>query len=339
MKRGDRSSALWIAACLSGLLGMAPAGLAVAQPRDPAGADMLFRQGREAMKAGDYARACAKFAESDRLDPATGTVLNLAQCEEKQGRFASALAHYRAAADALTPDDPRTNVARQGMASVEARVSRLMVRLASNAPAGTIVLRDGIELGGASLGISLPVDSGTHEVVTRAPGRTDSRRTVSLAEGGSLQVIAQVGEPLRNSEPTATTASPPVAAAPTEGSPGATQRTLGYVTAALGIVGVGVGTYFSLRAWSMNHNMVQKGCNDSICPAGSYRDQQALDAATKTAQDAARNGVVTSTVGATLLAGGVVLILAAPSGRASPQVDLSASASRGHGIIRIGGVW
>ena len=61
-----------------------------AEPRDPAAAEWLFREGRALMKKGDFAPACAKLAESQRLDPAVGTLMNLAECEERIGRTASA---------------------------------------------------------------------------------------------------------------------------------------------------------------------------------------------------------------------------------------------------------
>src|SRR5688572_21714651 len=41
--------------------------------RDPIGAEALFRQGRAAADEGDFQTACAKFAESQRLDPSAGT--------------------------------------------------------------------------------------------------------------------------------------------------------------------------------------------------------------------------------------------------------------------------
>src|SRR5262249_55537702 len=55
---------------------------ALSQTRDPAAAEALFRQGRQAMEAKDFATACPKFAESQRLDPAVGTLMNWATCEE-----------------------------------------------------------------------------------------------------------------------------------------------------------------------------------------------------------------------------------------------------------------
>src|SRR5687768_8531645 len=60
-------------------------GRALAQPRDAAAGEALFIEGRRLMKVGDRPAACAKFAESQRLDPAVGTLANLADCEEQRG--------------------------------------------------------------------------------------------------------------------------------------------------------------------------------------------------------------------------------------------------------------
>src|SRR5262245_32765336 len=79
-----------------------------ARAEDESQAEILFREGRAASRAGDWTTACAKFAESHRLDPAPGTRLNLARCEEVAGHPARALAMYRELARALAPDDERS---------------------------------------------------------------------------------------------------------------------------------------------------------------------------------------------------------------------------------------
>src|SRR5215813_8944568 len=63
-------------------------------------AEQSFREGRALLAAGELERACAKFAESQKQDPAAGTLLNLGECLDRRGLAASARATYLEAAKA-----------------------------------------------------------------------------------------------------------------------------------------------------------------------------------------------------------------------------------------------
>lgn len=145
------------------------------------------------MRAGDYARACAKFAESQRLDPAAGTLLNLAACERSRNELASSWQHYREALGQLAPGDDRIEEAARRVAELDARAPKLRVRLSADAPPGTTVTRDGVALSGASLGAESPVNPGRHAVVARANGHASRAFEVELGEGERRELVVRPG--------------------------------------------------------------------------------------------------------------------------------------------------
>lgn len=236
--------------------------------RDPAAADALFREGRRLADAGDFKAACPKFAESQRLDPAPGTLLNLADCEEKSGRLAKAAGHFKSAIELLSERDERLPIARKRHAALEARVPKLTIRVAGELPAGARVMRDGVEFGPASMGMALPVDPGEHTVALIIAGKQARTVTVTLQEGESKQVELEPDGP-----PAAAGERPqqPEAAQPASG--GSTKRTVGYALGGLGLAGVGAAIVTGLMVQS------RKKTFDEHCDSNKQCDQVGLDAA------------------------------------------------------------
>lgn len=244
---------------------------------DPVAAEALFREARDAVKRGDHAAACPKFAESHRLDPAPGTLFNLADCEERVGKIASAWQHYKRVHGELPKSDDRAVAAAERAAKLEKRLPRLTVRL-SKAPSGTTVLRDGVELGAPSLGLAIPTDPGTHTVVVRLPSGKESVTRVKLAEGQSetLDVAPpaagdDAGDGHRPTAPaSASTAAPPAAT----GARGATNTpTAGYVAVGVGGAALVVGAVTGLMVFSKKSTFADE------CDANKVCSQKGLDAA------------------------------------------------------------
>src|SRR6188474_3327999 len=186
---------------LSALLWVGSAG---AQRGDAAAAEQLFTAGREAFERGDFASACPKFEESQRLDPAAGTLINLATCYEKLGRLASAWEAWRSALQVLSRTDERRPAVERLADAMEKRVPRLFIELAPGAPPATHVSRDAVDLGPASLGVGLPVDPGRHLVIATAPGRLERRYDVEVAEGKTQKLVVEPGEERAPAPPAST---------------------------------------------------------------------------------------------------------------------------------------
>lgn len=176
-------------------------------------ADALYRQARDLMAAGNYDEACPKLAESHRLDRATGTLLNLAACHERQGKLASAWLEFSDALPAARRDGrpDRAKFAEDHLADLEPKLSHLTVSVPTDADDPNLELAlDDTPIGRASRGVPAPVDPGHHVVVAKAPGKQTWSRAVEI---GLLADQETVTIPKLQDAP-ATVAAPSPAPAP-----------------------------------------------------------------------------------------------------------------------------
>ncbi len=175
-----------------------------------------------------------------------GTLLNLADCYEKNGQTASAWATFRAATAAASAEGSPIASASPESASFAATHPRAPDDLAAAAglPAGAEVHRDGILLGRSLWGSPVPVDPGDHAVLVAAPGKIDYSTTVHVPRLSSAAIVARI--PALRDRP----APPPtaLAPAPVERPPRSPQSTAGLVLLGLGGAGVAVGAIFGVRA-------------------------------------------------------------------------------------------
>ena len=227
-RRARTRSGWWAAAVVAGALG-AP-GTASADTGDVVMSEVLFRDGRDLLARKDYAHACPKLAESFRLDPATGTLLALAVCHERQGRLASAWGEYSDAASRskLESRPDREAAARSKAQELEPKLSTLTIALSdATPPTGVEIRRDGAPVAPAWLGTAVPVDGGLVTIEAIAPGNRHWEAQVILASTGDRQTVtippletpwAVGGAPL---PPPPRAASPPRVAPPPSSPPAA----------------------------------------------------------------------------------------------------------------------
>jgi hypothetical protein len=176
-------------------------------------AEMLYRQGRALVAEGKVAEACAKFAESYRLDPATGTLLNLASCHESEQKHASAWLEFSRAVALARRDRrfDRVRFAEERLAALEPQLSYVIVAVpAGSEVPGLDVRVDGVPVRSAARGVSMPVDLGDHTVEATAPGRLPwSRRVVLSQVAARVDVVVPTLEPFAPvGLPTAPSAAP-----------------------------------------------------------------------------------------------------------------------------------
>jgi hypothetical protein len=334
------------------LLGLALASFLSATPAaaQKAEANVLFDEGRRAMASHDYAQAIGKLEQSQQLDPAVGTLLNLAECYTAIGRTASAWATYRDAASlaATTKQLDRERYATRKAQELEAKLSRLEVSVEPEARVpGLSVTRSGVPIPEGLWGAAVPVDPGPQHLEAKAPGRAPWTLDVKVDDGGALVRVKIL--PLATVEP----APAPVPVAPVEPAPRAPSvgtalqldsngtaepaatphqsqasalPTAGWITAGVGAAATLAGVVFYING---RMKISDANCPSQVCVRG-VGDKSLHD----DGRHSEKLGIGLGIAGLALAGAGVVLALSAPERKAGAEKSklslvLSASGASG----------
>ncbi|MBX3232974.1 MAG: hypothetical protein KIT84_11670 [Labilithrix sp.] len=277
-------------------------------------AQQLFDSALADAEAGDFAHACPKFLASQEADPKASTLLNLANCYEKNGQTASAWGAFREA-EVLARKGQKSDweaTARARAEALEPKLLRLTIAVSDWAKVpGLVVTRDGAKLAPGEWGVAIPVDPGEHVVGAGADGYISIEKKLSVDEGDAtfeLPLLEKLPPPPEPPRPV--TALPPgfgqlKKPPPAKWSP---MEIAGVATSAAGAVGLTVGGLFALFAAS-TYNAATASCRvDGIrgCPRSSIEEAD-------TAYGYATVSTVTMIAGGALLAGGLALVLFSPS--------------------------
>ncbi len=321
----------------------APPALAQSSAADKAAAEALFDAGRRALADGHYPEACRKLEQSQALDPGIGTLLYLADCYERVGRTASAWATFRQAASQARAEgqSARAQVGTDRANKLEPKLSKLTVTVAPEDTSidGFSLQRGKDKVERALFGVAIPVDPGQLVLQATAPGYKTWQQTVAVgADAAQVAVSVPALEKDESQPAPAPSGPPPPAPAPVAPPPapapsappeadtssGSTQRTIGIVTGAVGVVGIGVGSYFGLAAMQKNHDA------KDLCPANQCTTQDGVTL-TDDARSAATASNIGFGVGAALLVGGAVLYFTAPAAHPTGAASLRLAPSVGPG--------
>ncbi|AUX39174.1 hypothetical protein SOCE26_005560 [Sorangium cellulosum] len=313
-----------IALASAALLAPAPA-VAQGAASDPTLAQVLFEEGRRLMEAKDYAQACPKLAESQRLRPGTGTLLNLALCNEALGKTATAWGQFK---EALFFSKKEGNAAREAFAqehisALEPRLSRIQIN-AENTP-GLAIRNDGQEIPAAALGTPIPVDPGSHQIEATAQGYSVWSTTVQVGDNADLKTIA-----VPKLVPVPAAAARPAGPQPQPGGEsagGGGLRTAGFVIGGVGVAALGAGAVFGILAAGQASDAED---DPALCPKKQCtpRGREELDAAeTKALLSTIGVGVGVAAIGA-----GVVLVLTSGPSRTESASAAGARRSAPGGV-------
>jgi len=246
-------------------------------------------------------------------------MLYLADCYEQRGLTASAWAQFRqAAALAAEKNDAREKVARRRLEALEPKLAYLTITV-KDRPPGLALTKDDAPLSEGSYGVAVPVDPGTHVVIAKAAGKKTWKSEITVAANARVDIVVPVLESAPTQSPPPTPAPPKkIEAPPEDPSRGDSQRLIGIIVGGVGIVGLGVGSYFGLRAQSkLDDSNADNHCrppNDTCDATGlSLREDASSAAAVST---------VAFVVGAVGVAAGVVLYLTAETS-STPRARLT----------------
>jgi len=296
-------------------------GNAFAAPSDDESrAKALFEEARELVKIGKWPEACEKLATSKKLSPRMLTTYRLADCHEHIGKTATAHSGFIEAADLAKAvgDSSKQQDALARAKQVEGKLSRVVLELPKED--ALVIKIDGSTIAPALTREKLPLDPGEHELVASAEGKKPRTVTFTVPPGPAVTNVSvaaledDVAE-AKGKPPPIDDTPPPPPIDDTAASSGSGLKTAGFVTMGVGVVALGVGSYLGLSAKSLDRD-AEAQCT----PRGCTSEGKSLN------DDARSRGnlaTVVFTIGVVAAAGGLVMVLVAPSSTRKTSASLT----------------
>lgn len=234
-----------------------------------------------------YPAACAKFEESQNLDPGLGTQLNLADCYEKIGRTASAWALFlevEAKAKAVH-QTPREQYARQRATQLASKLAKLTLEVRwPNHDESREIQRDRVVVRHPQWGVSIPVDPGLHSIQVVVQGQVLWSQEIKLNEAEHKTIVVpdikQDTKKMKEVKPVFAALEPNAKSSSDQVMP-RSNASYWWTTAILGGVGLvslGVGTAFGAISLGKNSDSKQF-CQSNLCaPTGVDLRRQSIQA-------------------------------------------------------------
>jgi hypothetical protein len=291
-----------------------------------------FVEGDRLSAAGRWSEACARYTESQRLDPQLGALLHVADCNERLGKLATAWNAFREASVlAEQRRDPRLQLARERAAALAARVAQLHIRAAEPA-AGLEIALDGTAVAVGTSGTQVGLDAGEHTLEARAFGKQPWTHTFRIADGAveSVQVPPLRAESDLGAHGAASTGDVDAARSGAPAAPGSTQRTLGWISVGTGAAAaIATGVLLALQDDKADAARdLQQEFDSMLCPGCPQNEEleREFNAEKKPLVDDQRElaalSIASGVAGGVLIAVGVALLLTAPDGDENAELSI-----------------
>jgi hypothetical protein len=303
-------------------------------------AEALFRDGKQLMKDGKLAEACAAFEGSERAEHNVATVLSLADCREKNRQYASAWALFLQA-DSQTRADPSkaalNTTAKRRAHALESRLSYLTINVPdeSRIP-DLLVTRDGAPVDPAEWNRSIPADGGSHVIAGKAPGHEPWSTTVTLrpeSDKQAVEVPRFKALPEIVNRPPRDEAMVPVRVAAPEPSPFTRRRKIGLAVAIGGLAIGGAALGLGISAGSLHDDAVTT-CPPSACSVKNAADATATNDRARSRARYANIGY--GVAGAAAIAAGVLWLTGKPESPNAGQVVVAPQLGEASGLAVLG---
>lgn len=292
-----------------------------------------FNDGRALLAQGRWSEAAERFSQSQKLDPAPGTLANLAFCYEKLGNTSGAWIAYKETARAARSigKSQWATLAEQSAAALEQAAPRVVILFERPEIDGLGLWLDGTELPQSLWRESPPVAPGRHELRATALGRRRWSTGFEVGSEGSATVRVPALE-------STTAPSPAVSPAPSQAVSRsrstrppthtlAARRTAGVVLGSLGVAGLLTGSALAAVGYATYTRSTR------YCLGASCSSQGASLRSTAIAESNAAS--VTLAVGGAATAGGLVLWFAATRNTSNRATGLAPATLD----VGLGGTW
>jgi hypothetical protein len=318
----------WTAALAAILVSTQSIAVFAQTDEERAGARAAATEGAKAFEEGRYADAIDLFTRAQSLVKAPTHLLFLARSQEKLGQLVAARESYlKIKREQLASDAPQAfqdaqQAAMGELAALEPRLPYVKVVVEGAGPKPYTVTMDGVQMANALVGVPVPADPGEHKFQATAEGLQSEVASVTVKEGAketiALKLVdapgagaaAPVAAPATGSDATPDSGAPPTHDTAKGGSNG--MKIGAYAALGVGVVGLGLGTVFALKA-SSKRGEADDLCNlpGGKCPADKKDQIDSLDSDADSASGVSVAGFVVGGLG--VAAGVTLLVLSSKS--------------------------